>query len=394
MAEDSPPWALTDATGNTLLGLGVQTADGAMQPIVCRGSSLPTKGEVLLTTSTRQARALCISVLVGARPAAAACRILGSIMVPLEARDRGLAQVVVRITATLDRVHVTAQDAPNGQCVELELFASSVGETVDGVDAPLPALWRFETPYTDQPHPGFSISGRHYVGVPPEAERSAGDDTPRRVDADGEVAPESTASRVWPGAYVLLTHLQRAGVLDLLRGSRVIECGAGIGVPGLAAAALGASRVLLTDLEENLPRLRAAVRANARDDGTVAVAALDWCVPLPPTLLSPLSYADGVGAPTTIILAADCVFWPSLFGPLLDTLNALLAAASAHGGSAHVLLTVTSRLGRAELFETCARDRGWTVEEMELADGSRSFLHTRLVRLYREAGARDAYGVS
>ena len=69
MDDAPPPWALTDASAKTLLVLGVQTADGSMQAIVPRGSSLPAHGEVVLTTSTHDAEALRINIFVGARPA-------------------------------------------------------------------------------------------------------------------------------------------------------------------------------------------------------------------------------------------------------------------------------------------------------------------------------------
>ena len=52
-----------------------------------------------------------------------------------------------------------------------------------------------------------------------------------------------------------------------------------------------------------------------------------------------------------------------------------------------MLLTVTSRLGRAQAFEAEAVARGWRVEEMPLADGSRSFYHTRLLRLSEASDA-------
>ena len=46
-----------------------------------------------------------------------------------------------------------------------------------------------------------------------------------------------------------------------------------------------------------------------------------------------------------------------------------------------MLLTVTSRLSRAHTFEAEAVARGWRVEELVQSDGSRSFYHTRLLRL-------------
>ena len=50
---------------------------------------------------------------------------------------------------------------------------------------------------------------------------------------------------------------------DLVRGRSVVELGSGTGMAGLAAAAVHARSVCLTDLPPNLPRLEAAVRDNA-----------------------------------------------------------------------------------------------------------------------------------
>ena len=56
--------------------------------------------------------------------------------------------------------------------------------------------------------------------------------------------------------------------------------------------------------------------------------------------------------------------------------------------SPEVLLTVTSRLGRAEAFAAAADACGWGMEEVPL-DGAASFLHTRLLRLSRRACVRE-----
>ena len=73
---------------------------------------------------------------------------------------------------------------------------------------------------------------------------------------------------------MLASHLQRADVVPRLANANVIELGAGCGVPGLAAWSLGARRVLLTDLEGNLPRLSAAILANPGAEApAVSVAA-------------------------------------------------------------------------------------------------------------------------
>ena len=106
-----------------------------------------------------------------------------------------------------------------------------------------------------------------------------------------------------------------------------------------ACAALGAARVVLTDLAENLPLLQ---RNAARNSLDVVVAAFDWNAP------------DALGERFDVVLAADCVFWPELFEPLL---NAIEAVARPDGT---VLVAVTHRLGRTDAFLETLRRRGWT----------------------------------
>lgn len=60
-----------------------------------------------------------------------------------------------------------------------------------------------------------------------------------------------------------------------MHGKCCIELGAGCGLPGITAACLGASSVLLTDLLENLPLLKENVLKNNVSD-TVSVAKLQW----------------------------------------------------------------------------------------------------------------------
>lgn len=68
---------------------------------------------------------------------------------------------------------------------------------------------------------------------------------------------------VWDAALVLAHYLAAAVDRGRLRlaGARVLELGAGTGCAGLAAAALGAAEVVLTDRPQLLPLLRHNVEA-------------------------------------------------------------------------------------------------------------------------------------
>ncbi|KAJ6714885.1 HEPATOCELLULAR CARCINOMA-ASSOCIATED ANTIGEN [Salix viminalis] len=82
-----------------------------------------------------------------------------------------------------------------------------------------------------------------------------------------------TGSWIWDSA-LLLSRWLVASQLDL-RNKSVIELGAGAGLPGLTAALLGASRVLLTDIAPLLPGLVKNVEANELED-RVEVRELVW----------------------------------------------------------------------------------------------------------------------
>ncbi|XP_022718174.1 protein-lysine methyltransferase METTL21E-like [Durio zibethinus] len=81
-----------------------------------------------------------------------------------------------------------------------------------------------------------------------------------------------TGSWLWDSALVLShwisTHLN-------FQGKAVLELGAGAGLPGLTAALLGASRVLLTDVQQLLPGLLKNVEANGFKE-RVEVKELVW----------------------------------------------------------------------------------------------------------------------
>ena len=118
-------------------------------------------------------------------------------------------------------------------------------------------------------------------------------------------------NEVWPGSKVLGEWLTRHS--DVVAGKRVVEVGAGCGLPGLVAAAVGARRVTLTDLPEALASLRRNASENARAVSCeVTCEALRWG-------------AHGAGLPDCdVVLGADVVYKEALIAPLLSTLRALV----------------------------------------------------------------------
>ena len=95
--------------------------------------------------------------------------------------------------------------------------------------------------------------------------------------AAGGVMSSSPLHAVYPARPSLSIGQQSAG--QLLSGINVVELGAGTGIGGLAAAALGA-RVVLTDVASVVPLIAANVAANrdaiAHAGGEVVVTTLDW----------------------------------------------------------------------------------------------------------------------
>lgn len=118
--------------------------------------------------------------------------------------------------------------------------------------------------------------------------------------------------------FVLKTSFQCADPpgtgASLVEGKRVLELGAGTGACGLAAAALGAAHVTLTDLPRLLPLLQQNVAVNPQLASRVVVATLIWGDDEAVTALHP---------PVDVVLASDCLYQAAALQPFLASLHAL-----------------------------------------------------------------------
>ena len=108
-----------------------------------------------------------------------------------------------------------------------------------------------------------------------------------------------TSSVIWPPALLFSKHLCRTS--SLVKGKRCVELGAGVGLVGMVAAALGAD-VVMTDLEAGLPLLEvnAARSTAAAVGGSIKVAELFW---------GNEQHIDALGRHTfDVVLATDVIY--------------------------------------------------------------------------------------
>ena len=194
----------------------------------------------------------------------------------------------------------------------------------------------------------FAVRGRH-IRLPP-AQSSL-----------PPTSPAATAQRVWPCARQLAEWLSASREAPSLEGRAVLELGAGCGLSGLAAWLAGARQVCLTELAENVTRLEEVVACN-QAGSAVTVAALDWTQPLPAAISA---------ARWDLIVAADCVFWPELFSPLLGTIRALIESSEQQGATPRVILSMTDRAGRLQAFKDTAQSAGYSLQPLVPLESAR-----------------------
>jgi predicted nicotinamide N-methyase len=309
-ADDRPVWA------DGRLAVAVAAADGSLIEL----ARPPDTTTLALTTARDGQESVDVAVVAAARPTTRDAAVLAVARVAVPAAPRGSVLVVASVRFRGTKVVVRAYDAADGGS-----RASAVSAPGLALPDDLPRPWRSDV---GGPHAKVLV-GETVLALDQRA--PGAEDAP--ISVTGDVEPAYTASRVWPASAELALH-----VADVVRGKKVVELGAGAGLAGLASAVLGAARVVLTDLPENLPLLQ---RNAARNGLDVAVAAFDWMDP-------------NLGEQFDVVLAADCVFWPELFEPLLNAIEAVAAP------DAVVLVAVTHRLGRTDAFLEKLRRRGWT----------------------------------
>eukprot|EP01039_Chlorochromonas_danica_P001678 gene1678-1832_t len=119
----------------------------------------------------------------------------------------------------------------------------------------------------------------------------------------------------WDGAVVLAKYLESHE--EIIRGKHVLEVGAGTGIAGMAAALLGASSVILTDLPYALSNLQSNIartidnNSHLIDHNHLNSKMLDW--------KDPNTYP--IDHHWEVILGADVVWLEDLVHPLVEALR-------------------------------------------------------------------------
>jgi hypothetical protein len=168
----------------------------------------------------------------------------------------------------------------------------------------------------------LAITGRYYPfqgGVTVAGRQILIHETPN-------VAGAGTGVTAWDGALLLARYLEVYS--SNVCGFRVLELGAGCGVVGITAAALGAQSVLMTDLpcvlpllQSNIYRNRNLITTNSTNYAiSMQCCECDW-------YQQPLS-SRIMDFSANVILVADCVWIQELVEPLLTTLRSLVTTSS------------------------------------------------------------------
>jgi predicted nicotinamide N-methyase len=178
------------------------------------------------------------------------------------------------------------------------------------------------------------------------------------------------AHQLWPAAFLLCKYLEenREIYFSCPSSTSVVELGAGVGLGGILAGMFGCRTVLITDLAEAMPLIEKNITHNQAlfpHPNNVHAAVLQWgdsADHLSRTADLHHSASSTVSSPpTTLVIAADCVYWEHLYEPFYQTLLYFVCELGATVVLSHVkrwkrerkFFTLVSRRMRLEvLFET------------------------------------------
>ena len=193
---------------------------------------------------------------------------------------------------------------------------------------------------------------------------------------EGADAARMTGALLWDSSVVLasmLAHrcagkLEAATLEDPPRRCRCIELGAGLGLVGLAAAALGFD-VVLTDRTECVPLLEDGIRANQLGSRATA-RALEW---------GDVRAAEELGT-FDLVLASDCIYETAVAPRLVETMVALLGSPQHGRPKGEVWIAYDEAIGRphaVDAFRACATASALRWEAFEADDDGEDCIDER-----------------
>lgn len=147
---------------------------------------------------------------------------------------------------------------------------------------------------------------------------------------------------LWDSGEVLARYI--AAHDDIVRGQRVIELGAGLGLPSLVSSRCGANFVRATDQSLAIPLLLENIEANFKSNDKIEVTSLDW-------------RTDRPNERFDVILGADLVYNSELFEPLRETLRWFATPQTT------ILLSGRIRYPKDENFYNSLTEYGFTVKK-------------------------------
>ncbi|KAF0688609.1 Aste57867_19782 [Aphanomyces stellatus] len=147
-------------------------------------------------------------------------------------------------------------------------------------------------------------------------------DLSRTICAADQPEVASHGHLVWDAAVALADYLQaEATALGVSPATRALELGAGIGLVGMALAALGCKEVTLSDQRYCLPLLNMNATTNftgANEALRPVVRELQWGTDDATTATN--------GRPMDLVVASDVLYNPSVFPKLVRTIAALASS--------------------------------------------------------------------
>lgn len=155
------------------------------------------------------------------------------------------------------------------------------------------------------------------------------------------------AHQLWPAASFLCKYIEgnMSTILPNPSSCNILELGAGVGLCGSFLAALGCKKVVMTDLSDALGLLNENIIVNNIESNAVA-SILRWGIEEDIHQSTRL-----FGGESFLVIAADCVYWQSLYKPFYETLCILTDM------GATVLLAHVKRWKKDNKFFSMCRQR-------------------------------------